>query len=314
MPSSSLGIINSDSIVLKKTVSVPDKKVLDSPQTVLQSTTKISIPQTLLLRWNFAMFIFHSTLSVVTFTVGKFDLKVQLYKTVLDFKRRDGVGWDLIPEYVPQGFMYFTILTGIFFMLSALFHLMNATLLRNVYLSELEHCRTPTRWIEYTFSAPIMIVLVAYTLGIRERALIFAIAILICITMPFGYWVEIVSRPKTSRQWSLPLYKRLFPWMIGHIPQVAAWIIILVQFYDVDIGNSNPPIPWFVYLILWFELVLFFSFGIASVVSQWSEPQNFYKGELLFQVLSLISKGLLGIILLSNVLMLSQFEDIYNFR
>lgn len=321
MPSSSLGFLNTGSIeVLKHAIPVADKRVLAAgggavcpPQsyTVQQQDVRISIPRGTLLRWNFAMFLFHSSLAIVTLTVGKLDLKVQLYKTAIDFQRRNGTGWDLIPHYVPQGSLYFTVLTGSFFILSALFHLMNATLLRGLYLSELEQCRTPTRWIEYTLSAPVMIILIAYGLGIRERALIFAIAVLIGITMPFGYWVEVVARPISTTQWALPMYKRLFPWIIGHIPQVAAWLIIIVQFYDGNI-DPNDSIPWWVHLILWFEFALFFSFGIASVISQWSQPQYFYRGELLFQVLSLVSKGLLGILLLSNVLMLSRFEDIYN--
>ena len=83
-----------------------------------------------------------------------------------------------------------------------------------------------------------------------------------------------------------------------------------MQFYD---GNIDPTdsVPWWVHLILWVELALFFSFGAAAALAQWSTPDRFYRGELLFQVLSLVSKGLLGILLLSNVLMLSRFEDIY---
>ena len=43
------------------------------------------------------------------------------------------------------------------FVLSAAFHLLNATLLRALYLRNLERCYSPTRWIEYALSAPIMI-------------------------------------------------------------------------------------------------------------------------------------------------------------
>lgn len=270
----------------------------------------ITVPTCHLLRWNFGMFLLHSTLAIVTLTAGKIDLKVQLYKTAIDFQRRNGTGWDLIPRYVPDGSLYFTILTGAFFVLSALFHLLNATVLKKLYLSELERCRTPTRWIEYTLSAPVMIVLIAYSLGIRERSLIASIATLIGVTMPFGYWVEVISRPSSQTRWSLPLQRRLFPWVVGHIPQTAAWAIIILQFYDGSI-DPNDSAPWWVHLILWFEFVLFFSFGAASALSQWSEPRYFYRGELMFQLLSLVSKGLLGILLLANVLMLSRFEDVY---
>jgi hypothetical protein len=67
-----------------------------------------------------------------------------------------------------------------------------------------------------------------------------------------------------------------------------------------------------VHAILWAELVLFFSFGLASLWSQIQPPKRFYQGELMFQVLSLVSKGLLGSLLIANVLMLSRFDDLYN--
>ena len=41
-------------------------------------------------------------------------------------------------------------------------------------------------------------------------------------------------------------------------------------------------------------------------------PRHFYRGELAFQVLSLTAKGLLGGLLLGNVLMLSAFEELYD--
>lgn len=269
----------------------------------------IDVPRRLLLRWNAAMVLFHSILAAVTLGAGRTDLKVQTYKTVLTFQRRNGTGFDLIPRHEPDGFLYLTILTATFFVLSALFHLLNATLLRRLYIGELQRCRTPTRWIEYTLSAPIMMLLIAYSLGLRERMLLLAVAALIATTMPFGYWIETRSRPVSLKAWATPLSHRLLPWWLGHIPQVAAWTIVIVQFYGgID---SDSPVPWFVYVILWVEFVLFFSFGVASLLSQWSTPDRFYRGELLFQVLSLVSKGLLGILLLSNVLMLSRFDDVF---
>lgn len=46
-------------------------------------------------------------------------------------------------------------------------------------------------------------------------------------------------------------------------------------------------------------------------MSQWYAPKYFYRGEVAFQVLSLVSKGLLGLVLITNVLMLSSFDDLY---
>ena len=93
------------------------------------------------------------------------------------------------------------------------------------------------------------------------------------------------------------------------MPQVKAWLILILQFYDN--GWNIDRVPDFVHAILWGELLLFFSFGAASFLSQIRSPSEFYKGEILFQVLSLVSKGLLGSLLISNVLMLQRFDEIY---
>jgi hypothetical protein len=217
------------------------------------------------------------------------------------------VPWQLVPTYKEAGDLSFTWLVASFFALSAFFHLLNATFLREYYLSQLAKCLSPTRYFEYTFSAAIMQVLIAYTLGIRERMLLLASAVLVAITMPFGYWTELNARPAGPDQWERSLAFRLFPWIIGHIPQVTAWLIVILNFYDEDDGMA----PGFVHVILWAELCLFFSFGFVALYQQCTVPKNFYKGELAFQVLSLVSKGILGGILIANVLMLSSFAELY---
>lgn len=286
-----------------------------------QQSSRMTIPRGQLTAWNSAMFLFHTILATATLVVGNTNLTVPLFKTRLDFSflastssgEDSGSGmrpWKIVPVYEEAGSLPFTWLVAIFFIISALFHLLNATLLRSYYLHQLELCCSPTRWIEYTLSAPVMILLISYTLGIRSRDVLLANFVLVMITMPFGYWVEVISRPKNENEWKGSLMYRLYPWFLGHIPQVAAWFLIMLTFYDGQ--DQTERTPWFVHLILWTELLLFFSFGAASVVSQWSSPKFFYRGEIVFQVLSLVSKGILGLILLTNVLLLSEFDDLYD--
>ena len=277
---------------------------------------RIEIPEGLLLKWNAAMSLFHAILAIITLALGSQTLTVPLYKTVIDFvpyepaSGDDKDAWQLIPSIIRDGSLPFTNLVATFFILSSSFHLLNCTVLRRFYLSELRECRSPTRWVEYFFSAPLMILLIAYTLGVRDRSLLFAIAALVAITMPFGYWTETLARPKSPTEWTTSFAYRMLPWGVGHVPQVAAWTFILLSFYD-GIADPNDIIPWFVHVILWAELALFFSFGGAALLSQWSAPCYFYRGEVAFQTLSLVSKGLLGILLIQNVLMLSRFEDLF---
>ena len=275
-----------------------------------------TIPRYTLTVWNAVLVCFHAGLAALTLILGNLDLQVEVFKAGIDFRFVDeavageGRPWELVPVFIPVATLAFTWLVASFFILSAFFHLLNCTVLRSYYLRNLELCYTPTRWIEYFFSATVMIVIIAYSLGVRDRDTLVSVAALVATTMTFGYWVEIVGRPKSATEWAAPLTARLLPWVLGHIPQTVAWVLIILRFYDGTLTDEDRA-PAFVHAILWLELVLFFSFGVASLASQLYPPRLFYRGEIAFQILSLVSKGILGILLIANVLMLSRFEEIY---
>lgn len=286
----------------------------------------IQVPERTLRTWNLAMFGFHTVLMILTLSVGNLDLNVPIFKTSLyieysngngtwtrdELRNPDGAGdvaWRVTPYYEESGRLYLTVLTASFFLLSAAFHLLNATVLRSYYVRELQHCRTPTRWTEYAISAPVMFVLIAYGVGVRGRDVLLGTAALISVTMAFGHWTEVRARPRSDDAWELPLLRRLLPWALGHLPQLVAWLLAILQFYDNSWDISR--VPDFVHAIIWSELALFWAFGVAALVSQVGAPKHFYRGEIGFQILSLVSKGLLGILLIVNVLMLSRFDDIF---
>ena len=77
-------------------------------------------------------------------------------------------------------------------------------------------------------------------------------------------------------------------------------------------SDGQSRMPDFVYGIVWGELFVFWSFGAIQLVFTSLPPKQYVYGEVSYQIMSLVSKGLLGLILIVNVLMLSNFEDIYN--
>ncbi len=324
---------------LRSRSSAPSAKLLSigTPAAPGDEPQRIKVPEKTLRLLNAAMCVFHAVLFAVTLYMSNIALRVPVYRTELqvtyynetsgEFEEEmsgefeeDSSGstetgrvWKATPVYVERGHIYPTLLTAAFFGITSAFHFLSGVLpwTSEFYIDELEQCRTPLRWIEYSLSAPLMIVLVAYSLGMRSSDLLVAVAFLTCVTMPFGYWTEAAARPLTADRWEEPSrWRRLRPWLIGHVPQVAAWYLLLSRFYDS--GLDMERIPWFVEFIIWSELVLFSSFGLAALFSQWHSPSWFYIGEIFFQLLSLVSKGMLGGILIANVLMLSSFDEIYN--
>ena len=74
------------------------------------------------------------------------------------------------------------------------------------------------------------------------------------------------------------------------------------------------PTSWHVrvgvYVLVLSEFLLFATFGVTQLWSSAvSSPQNYaLRSERTFQILSLVSKGSLGVAFLANVLILSRFE------
>jgi len=264
---------------------------------------------------NFAMAFFHTALFAVTIGVGNRDLSVPLWKPELEFVPRpqgtDGPAFQIVPSFVEAFDMPFTWLVASFFAVSALAHLGNALIWRAFYERELAKCRVPTRWIEYFFSATIMVVGLAYTTGIRSYLLLGCIGALIATTMLFGHLCELIATPKSADEWERPLSVRLQAHVLGYIPQVAAWTAILLNFFLAPSAEEGQGPPDFVYLIVYLQVALFFSFGIVQLVQQYLPPKRYPAGEVAYQWLSLGAKGLLGGILLTNVLVLGSFEELF---
>jgi hypothetical protein len=195
--------------------------------------------------------------------------------------------------------------------MSAFAHMGNGFLWRDFYFHYLEKGQCPTRWIEYFFSASVMMLSIAYTSGIRGYTELVCIFWLVATTIIFGWLNEVINRPKDDEDaWQLDIVTRSQAHVLGYIPQLAAWYSVLYTFLSSagDSGECGGP-PDFVYFIILGEAVLFFSFGIPQLYQVLAPPSRYVVGEYIYQLLSLIAKGMLGMILLTNVLIYDRFED-----
>jgi len=278
-------------------------------------------------RFNNIMFLFHTAFCITTLTVGKLNLMPSIYGISLSANRtmssiKDYSSFTL--ENAPKNWeseiedflrvstkkltygLPMTWLVAIFFFLSAFFHFGNANIWWKNYIYYLEREQSPYRWIEYTFSASTMILIVAYGSGIRIETELFMVYILIATTMFFGHLTETINKKSTTGDfWVLPLRQRLTPHFMGYVPQISAWAVIVYTF-----SMNSEGAPPFVTVIVWTELVLFFSFGFVQLAVCIRKPSKYVQGEIAYQVLSLVSKGFLGVILLTNVIFLEKWPCI----
>jgi hypothetical protein len=185
---------------------------------------------------------------------------------------------------------------ALFSFLSALFHLIVALPPGlHAYRRELEHGRNRFRWVEYSMSATLMIVIIATITGITEMAALIAIAAANVSMILFGWVMEVVNRPGERVWWA--------PFWFGCIAGAAPWIAVAATIaYHVGDGAEGPPS--FVYGILVSIFLLFNVFAVNQWlqyrrVGKWSD---YLVGERTYMVLSLVAKTALAWQIFANVL------------
>lgn len=293
----------------RRTLATP-LEVVDGEPSASSAATP-AVPRTALRIWNSVMCAFHTLLAVITFVVGDADLMLQVWGASLTLNTDPDIDSFLALESRPVGQISYTGIVVLFFALSAIFHFGNGWVWHDFYVRRLADKHAPTRWAEYFFSASVMILCIGYPAGLQQQVEMFFAFSLIATTMLFGDLTERMNKPSPSADaWALPVSERLLPHLMGYIPQVAAWVGILVAFYGGSDGTDGAGPPEFVYYLVWTQAALFFSFGFVQLIVLLRPPSKYVQGEIMYQILSLVAKGTLGGILLANVLFLSRFECI----
>ncbi len=172
---------------------------------------------------------------------------------------------------------------AVFLLLATFDHVATATYARNTYESDLRSGINRFRWVEYSFSATLMVVLIAFYSGITDVTSVLAIIGANVAMILFGWLQERMNPPGRTTTTMLPFW---FGTIAGVAPWVAIWVNVI----------GAPDVPGFVYGIVVAELVLFFSFGLNQwlqyrEVGRW---RNYAHGEKVYLVLSLVAKSLLA--------------------
>lgn len=118
------------------------------------------------------------------------------------------------------------------------------------------------RWLEYTMTATIMLLVIAMSSGIQSGSTLALIAVCSSTCMILGYISEQTAiHNATVSKWATGC---------GWLLLLMAYGVILYRFQEVT--NKRKP-PGFVYGIVWSMFGLFMSFGVIHLVhmsKQWS--------------------------------------------
>ena len=172
---------------------------------------------------------------------------------------------------------------AVFLGLAALDHLLTATVSRGVYEGDLRRGINRFRWVEYSLSATLMIILIGFYSGITSINAVIAVAGANVGMILFGWLQERMNPPGRASTTMLPFW-------FGALVGIAPWISV-----GVNIVGSET-VPGFVYGIVIAQFIFFSSFG----VNQWLQYRgvgrwaDYAYGEKTYLVLSLVAKSVLA--------------------
>ena len=178
-----------------------------------------------------------------------------------------------------------------FLFLSSFFHLLVGVIMPDRYRNQLASGQNQFRWIEYSLSSSIMIILIAILPGITNIAALIGLFGVNAGMIFFGSVQERYEEPGGS----------LWPFWMGCILGIVPWIAIGI--YLVSPGSEAQP-PGFVYGIFVSLFVFFNSFAINMVlqyrrIGPW---RDYAFGESVYVLLSLVAKSALAWQVFANTL------------
>lgn len=186
-----------------------------------------------------------------------------------------------------------------FLFLAAADHLlMAAPGVNGWYTRMLGERKNYARWIEYSVSASLMIVLIAMITSITDIGALIAIFGVNTAMILFGLLQEMFVRPQTGRvNW--------WPYLFGCFAGAVPWIVIAlsVWFSETSSQSAGGP-PGFVYGII-VSLFLFFNTFSVNMVLQYKgvgKWRSYLFGERAYIFFSLVAKSLLAWQVFANVL------------
>ncbi|HEU5108289.1 MAG TPA: heliorhodopsin HeR [Micromonosporaceae bacterium] len=228
-------------------------------------------------RWNAGLTVLHLAQAVVVVVLAG-DFAITVNSSIPEGPPGTAAGAPEALFDVPIGWA-----VAVFLLLAALDHLLTGTVARGAYERDLRRGINRFRWVEYSASATLMVILISFYAGVTNINAVIAVAGANVAMILFGWLQELMNPPGRGATTMLPFW-------FGTLVGLAPWISIA---FNV-IGSES--VPGFVYGIVVAQAVFFFSFGLNQwlqyrEIGRWAE---YAYGEKVYLVLSLVAKSVLA--------------------
>ena len=173
-------------------------------------------------------------------------------------------------------------LVALFIFMSATAHFLIATVLYQWYVKKLKKHMNPARWIEYSLSASLMIVIISMLVTIYDIGTIIALFTLTAVMNLMGLMMELHNQTTEKTNWT--------SYSIGCISGFIPWIVIFIPLITAE------SVPDFV-IVIFITIAIFFNLFAINMFLQYKKIgkwKDYLYGERMYIVLSLIAKSALA--------------------
>ncbi len=173
-------------------------------------------------------------------------------------------------------------LVALFLIMSASAHFLLSSVFYDWYVKNLKKKMNPGRWIEYSFSASLMIVLIALLVTINDIGTLIALFTLTAVMNLLGLMMELHNQTTKKTNWT--------SYIIGCIAGFVPWVVIFIPLISAE------SVPDFV-VAIFISIAVFFNLFAINMVLQYKKIgrwKDYLYGEKMYIVLSLIAKSALA--------------------
>lgn len=175
------------------------------------------------------------------------------------------------------------IIAGFLFVSSLAHFMISLPQINNWYNKNLAKGINYARWIEYSVSSSIMIVVIAMLVGIYDLVSLLLLFFLNAAMILFGWMMEKHNQTTQKTDWT--------SFYFGCIAGLVCWISIAIYLF-----GPVDKAPTFVYWI-YFSIFLFFNVFDINMILQYKKIgkwRDYLYGERAYIILSLVAKSLLA--------------------
>ncbi|MEF8879016.1 MAG: heliorhodopsin HeR [Candidatus Thermoplasmatota archaeon] len=178
-------------------------------------------------------------------------------------------------------------LVALFLFMSAIAHFLLASILYRWYKENLKKHINKARWIEYAFSASLMIWIIAMLTGIYDLGTLIGLFTLVMVMNLMGYMMELHNQTTEKTDWT--------SYIIGCIAGFVPWVVIFISLISAQ-TYSGGQVPDFV-IWIFVSIAIFFNLFAVNMLLQYKKVwrwKDYLYGEKVYIVLSLLAKTALA--------------------